>query len=327
MEHVFALEHEMDAQSRTRERAIAELAARQHGVIAHRQLTALRLGRGAIRNRLLTGRLHPIHRGVYAVGHSRVTGRGRWMAAVLACGPRAVLSYRSAAALWGIAPAAGSRVEVTVRGSGRRARTGIAVHHVRAIDPRDCAVRDGIPLTTISRTLLDLAEVVDMRGLERAFEQAERSQLLDLVAIERLCDRSPGRHGLKPLRSLLAAHRESVAEIRSELERQFLELCQDARLPPPAVNVVVAGIEVDALWRDRRLIVELDGFAYHRSRAAFERDRARDRHLQLAGYRVLRLTHHMLTKDAAAVASAVRSLLGDRHPPATFSVARIPSAR
>jgi predicted transcriptional regulator of viral defense system len=163
MNDVFALEHEIDAQSRTRDRAIAAIAARQHGVVAHRQLTALGVGRGAIHNRTLTGRLHRVQRGVYAVGHPRLIGRGRWMAAVLAGGPSALLSHRSAAALWGLGFDAGSRIEVTVSGRGGRGRAGLALHHVRAFDPRDRTVRDGIPLTTIPRTLLDLAEVVSLR--------------------------------------------------------------------------------------------------------------------------------------------------------------------
>jgi hypothetical protein len=144
------------------------------------------------------------------------------------------------------------------------------------------------------------------------FAEVDRSRVLDVVAVERLCERSTGRRGLKPLRALLAEHHGPVAETRSELERRFLDLCREAELPPPAVNIVVAGFEVDTLWRDRQLIVEIDGFAYHRSRAAFERDRARDRHLQLAGYRVLRITDRMLVSDGAAVVRAIRSLLGLR---------------
>lgn len=310
MTDVSPIEHEMDAQKATRDRAIAAIAARQHGVVARRQLTALGLGRGAIRNRTLAGRLHTVHRGVYAVGHPGLVGRGRWMAAVLACGPGALLSHRSAAALWGLGFDARSRIEVTTSGRGGRGRSSLAPHHVRALDPCDRTVRDGIPLTTIPRTLLDLAEVVGARQLERVFAEVDRSRLLDLVAIERLCERSTGRRGLKLLRALLAEHRGAVPETRSELERRFLGLCCEAELPPPVVNVVVAGFEVDALWQEQRLVVEIDGFAYHRSRVAFERDRERDRHLRLTGCRVLRITDRMLANDAAAVVGAIRSLLG-----------------
>lgn len=169
-------------------------------------------------------------------------------------------------------------------------------------------MREGIPVTTVARTLLDLAEVVDMRRLERAFEEAERLRLLDLRVIERTCERNAGRRGLKPLRALLS-DAQPVVDTRSELERRFLTFCRGAQLPPPAVNVIVAGFEVDALWPDRRLVVELDGYAFHRTRAAFERDRARDAALQLAGYRVLRLTARRLGEEPAAVAEAVRRLL------------------
>jgi Protein of unknown function (DUF559) len=170
-------------------------------------------------------------------------------------------------------------------------------------------VRDGIPVTTVGRTLLDLAEVVSPIQLRRAFEEADRLELIDIRAIEQLLDRSRGRRGLKPLAALLATHRGPAPPIRSELERLFLDLCHRADLPPPTVNAHVEGLEVDALWPEQRLIVELDGYAFHRTRASFEHDRTRDATLQLAGYRVLRVTHRRLEAEPAAVAGTVRSLL------------------
>jgi Protein of unknown function (DUF559) len=230
------------------------------------------------------------------------------MAAVLACGDDSVLSHRSAAALWGLAAAAASRVDVTT-GRTRQGHGGIALHRPRRLDREDCTVRDGIPVTTVVRTLLDLAEVVERRQLARAFEAAERLQLLDVAAISGLRDRSTGRHGLRPLREVMSEHHGPLPDTRSQLERLFVGLCRDAGLPLPATNVCVSGFEVDAVWPDRHLIVELDGYEFHRTRRAFERDRARDIQLQLKGYRVLRVTFRRLADEPAAVADAIRLLL------------------
>lgn len=306
---VVDFEHHIGASGRPRDHAVAAIAARQHGVIAWRQLVELGFGRGAIRHRLATGRLHRVHLGVYAVGHPHIAGHGRWMAAVLACGDGALLSHRSAAALWGFASAAGSRVHVAATGRSRRGQPGIALHQVRRLHPDDRAVRDAIPVTAVARTLLDLAEVVGPRQLQRAFEEAERLRLLDVRAISWLLERSPGRHGLRSLGALLSHHCGPLPETRSELERSFVNLCGDAGLPLPSVNVKVADLEVDAVWPDRRLVVELDGYAFHRTRAAFERDRARDAELQLAGYRVLRVTARRLVDEPTAVAETIRLLL------------------
>jgi hypothetical protein len=188
------------------------------------------------------------------------------------------------------------------------------MHLVRNLHADDRAAREGIPVTSVARTLLDLAEAVSPTQLRRAFEEADRLELIDMRAIEQLLDRSRGRRGLKPLAALLATHRGPAPPIRSELERLFLDLCHRADLPPPTVNAHVEGLEVDALWAEQRLIVELDGYAFHRTRASFEHDRARARDaiLQLAGYRVLRVTHRRLAAEPAAVAVAVRSLLAQQ---------------
>jgi very-short-patch-repair endonuclease len=305
------LELMADMRSETRggpvDRAVAALAERQHGVVARRQLGKLGLGAGAIRHRLAAGRLHRVHRGVYAVGHRRITGRGRWMAAVLACGEEALLSHRSAAALWGLAPYAGSSIDVTAPGSRRGPRKKLIVHGgwVRS---EERSVHDGIPVTSVARTLLDLAEVVDRRRLERALEESERLGLFDLRAIERVCERNHGRRGLRPLLALLPSL-APAPETRSELERRFVHLCAEAELPTPVMNAQVAGFEVDALWPEHRLVVELDGYAFHRTRAAFERDRVRDAALVLAGYRVLRITARRFRDDPDSVADTIRRLV------------------
>jgi very-short-patch-repair endonuclease len=266
------------------------------------------LTRGALRHRIASGRLHRLHRGIYAVGHGHVSGHGRWMAAVLACGPDAVLSHRSAAALWSLAGAAGSRVDVSVPGRTRQGHEGISLHNVRALRDQELTKHEGIPVTTVARTLLDLAEVVPQRQLVRAFEAAERLRLLDMRELVAVRDRNPGRRGLRALTALIDDH-HAVRETRSELERRFVDFCRDAGLPQPVMNTAVAGFEVDVLWPDRRLVVELDGYSFHRSRRAFEGDRVRDAQLQLAGYRVVRITSRRLAEERSAVAGTIRELL------------------
>ena len=291
-----------------RERAIAALAARQHGVVAARQLAALGLTYASVRHRVRTGRLHVVHRGVYAVGHPRITRRGRWMAAVLACGDGAVLSHRSAAALLGLRPDGRSSVDVIAAGRGRRSRRGITLHSASGLKSGDHGTCDGIPVTSVPRTLLDLAAVVDARQLERAFEAAERMRLLDMRALHELAHRSRGHHGLGAFRRLID-HLHDVPETATELERRFIDLCDNHALPRPACNVALEGFVVDALWPHARLVAELDSFGFHRTRAMFESDRARDATLQLAGYRVLRITSRRMEHDADRVAEAIRGLL------------------
>jgi predicted transcriptional regulator of viral defense system len=188
----------------------------------------LGIGRGAIAHRVAEGRLHRLYRGVYAVGHPTVPGDGRLMAAVLACGEGALASHRNAGAHWGIAPYHGARIDVTTTARGRTGPAGVTVHRVRALHPEDRAVREGIPVTSVARTLLDLAEIVSPRRLERAFEGAERLRVLDAAAVQRLLERSRGRRGLRALRALLAAYCGEVPETRSPLERRFLDFCREA---------------------------------------------------------------------------------------------------
>jgi hypothetical protein len=266
-------ESEIQPSNSPRDQLVAELAARQHGVVARRQLVALGLGSGAIKHRMAIGRLHRVHLGVYAVGHQHLSLRGCWMGAVLAGGEGAVLSHIDAAALLDLARTASQRVHVTTERS-RTGQPGIVFHRVRTLHPAERTVKDGIPVTTIARTLLDLAEVVPHRRLEGAFEAAERLELLDLSSLHAVFRRNVGRRGLKPLIALLAAHQEPAPLTRSELERRFVDLCHEADLSLPALNRIVAGLEVDAVWPEQKLVVELDGYAFHNTRRAFERDRA-----------------------------------------------------
>jgi len=299
----------MGTSEHTRERAIAAVAARQHGLVVRRQLLALGLGASGISHRLAAGRLHRVHRNIYAVGHPMVSPRGRWLAAVLACGRDAVLSHRSAAALWGLSPTARADADVSTNAGGRHSRPGIAVHRIQVLPPADRTVVDRIPVTSVARTLLDLTKVVSPQVLQRALEAAERERRLDLHALDELFTRNPGRHGLRTLRRAVAAYDPAAAVTRSDLERRFLALCRTAGLPRPAVNTQVAGFEVDMAWPAKQLIVELDGHAFHSSRQAFERDRMRDAALALAGFRVIRITHRRLHDDPAAVVATVRELL------------------
>jgi Protein of unknown function (DUF559)/Transcriptional regulator, AbiEi antitoxin len=269
---------------------VAELAARQHGVIARRQLDELGLRRGAIWLRRRNGRIHPVHHGVYAVGHSRLTMRGRWMAAVLAHGPEAVLSHISAAALWNLVRPRGGPSHVMREGSRVSRHAGIVLHRSAALSDADRVRVDGIPVTALPRTLLDLASVLDGASLARAFEEADRLRLLELRSLNDLRDRSPRHRGIAAFRRALGSHIQPP-DVRSELERMFLELVAEAGLPTPSLNVLVAGHLVDCLWAGARLVVELDGFAFHRTRAAHDRDHERDVDLALAGYEVRRFTY------------------------------------
>jgi Protein of unknown function (DUF559)/Transcriptional regulator, AbiEi antitoxin len=299
----------MDKKFGPADRAVAALAARQHGVVAVDQLIALGLGASPIHHRVVTGRLHRIHAGVYAVGHASLTQSGRWMAALLACGEGALLSHRSAAELWGIGTYPDVRIDVTVADRSGRRRPGIAIHRPRSLLQEDRTDAAGIAVTTPARTILDLAGVIGPRRLERSFHEADRLGLLDPGTLASISTRTTGRRGGGRLRALLAAHIGPSPETRSVLEHRFLRLCHRAGLPTPAVNVPVCEYEVDVLWPAQRLVVELDGYAFHHARKAFESDRARDAALQLAGYRVLRVTHRRLVDDPSAVIETVRTLL------------------
>jgi len=288
---------------------LAALADEQHCVIEYGQLRRLGLGRGAIEHRSRAGRLHRLHRGVYAVGRKTVTREGNWLAAVLACGPHAFLSHRSAAALWGLLRDLRAAIDVTVPGPRRQGSGDIIVHNVRRLHPDDRRRRANIPVTSVARTLLDLAEAVSPRLLAHAIDEAERLGLFDLRAIDALCERNSGRHGLGPLREAIHRYRPTAPVINSDLERRFVEICDAAGLPRPAMNLFVAGYEVDAAWHEHRLVVEVDGYEYHRTRAAFEADRVRDAALQREGFRVLRVTDRRLRDDRAGVAADLRALL------------------
>jgi hypothetical protein len=295
------------------DRSCSALAARQHGVVSARQLQGLGLSGSGIRSRVTRGRLVRLHRGVYAVGHASLRAEGHWMAAVLACGDGAVLSHRSAAALWDIRATARARAEITVPGSARRSRAGIDVHGSSTLAPHDAVRIEEIPTTSLARTLLDLSETVDRQALERAFDRAETLRLLDMRALADVMRRNPGRRGLAPLGALLADLDPARRLTRSQLERRFVALCDRAGLPRPFVNahLLLEGnyVEADFHWPRHRLVAETDGWATHGTRGAFQRDRRRDQLLLRAGYRTVRFTWRDVIRDLEWVAETVRLAL------------------
>src|SRR4051794_11942212 len=292
---------------RSLDEVIAEIAAAQQGVVGRAQLLAAGVGRRAIDGRVTRGLLHPLHRGVFAVGHRRVSRNGWWMAATLAGGDGAVLSHRSAAGLWRMRNTA-RRAEVTVA-RHRGTRPGVQYHEA-VLKSDEIAVVDGIPVTTPARTLLDLATVLTEQHLKAAFQEAEARRLTSPTSLDALLERYPGRRGTAALRRILEHHREIGRPIpTSLLERRFLALLDTHGLPRPSITRRSRKGEIDATWPDHRLIVECDGFATHGTRHAFEADRAKDRHLVVAGWRVIRLTWRQLTDDADTIARQLAALL------------------
>lgn len=292
-----------------RERAVVEIAARQRGVIARTQLLAAGLGSGAIEARLRSGRLHRLHRGVYLLGGALAVSGAREMAAVLALGPGALVSHRSAARIWGMIPSAdGGPVEITVPGRNPRSRPGIRLHRVRALGPQDVGMRSGLPLTSPARTVLDLAVGEPIRVVEQALAEGLRRRMVHRSGLEAMLARCAGRPGTRVLTALIADG-DDPAFTRSEAEERLLGLLRAAGLPTPRTNVRVDGHEVDFLWPRERLIVEVDGFAFHSSRVAFERDRRRDAELQASGYLVVRVTWRQIVDEAPALLVRITRVL------------------
>jgi very-short-patch-repair endonuclease len=297
------------------DRRLAELAREQHGLVTHRQLRELGLGKSAIAERAQRGRLHRVHRGVYLVGYPSLTRHGRFLAAVLACGDGVALSHFSAAVVWGILQARGQPIHVTA--PKRRRVPGIVVH--RASLDGERLRRDGIVVTTPARTLVDLADVVPRRTLERAFDEAQYLGLDFENARPR-----HGRSGSGNLSSVLAVHRPGTTRTRSELEELFLRLCDDHGLSRPDVNCHIEGFECDFVWREARLIVETDGAAAHGTAGARERDPVRDARLMTAGWRVWRVSYEQVVRRRHDTADELRALLTPAPLPAAPAVPHPP---
>jgi very-short-patch-repair endonuclease len=273
------------------DRALAALADRQWGVVSLAQLRALGIGARAVQQRAAAGRLHRVHRGVYAVGHRALRVEGRRVAAVLACGPGAVLSHRTAAAHWGLLATDQVGIDVTAPRS-RQGAPGIRLHSSRSLDAQETTRHQGIPITTVHRTLLDLAATTRADQLERALAQAMYLQLYDHRAITDVITRSNGHRGTKVLAQ---ATKQEPQITKSAWETRMLKLVRKARLPEPICNRPLhvpdyGECKPDFYWPAHNLIVETDGWEAHRTLAAFRADRAKDAALTAAGYRVVRFT-------------------------------------
>ena len=268
------------------------LARLQHWVITWRQLREAGLSARQIRWRIDKGRLNPVYRGVYAVGRAELPQLGRWMAAVLTCDPDGVLSHASAAALWGFWPIPGGVIEVTLlTRSGRRHR-GIRFHRRPTLSPENVDTHHNIPVTSPTRTLIDLATRLSPRKLERAVNEADKLGLVDVEGLRAALDGRRGQPGVAKLRRLLDRHTFRLTD--SELERCFLPIVRRAGLPLPLTGQRVNGFRVDFFWPDLGLVVETDGLRYHRTPEQQAADRRRDQAHAAAGLTPLRFTHHQV---------------------------------
>jgi very-short-patch-repair endonuclease len=295
------------------DRAIARLAANQHALVTRSQLVGLGIGSGAVEHALARGRLHQMHRGVYAlVDPAALPPLAAEHAAVLACGGCAVLSHHSAAWVWRIRPLVAGDIDVIVVGAetGRR-RDGICVHRVRSIHPRDILHYAGIPITSPARALLDIAPQLSERALERAFDEALVREIMSLGAVKAVLARYPHRRGVDRIRALARPDRTTTAT-RSEAEERFLMMVRNSGLPEPEVNVRLGCFVADFLWRRERVVLEVDGYDYHRGRRAFERDHRRDAEHHLADVVVTRATGSQLEDAPEALLVLVATALARR---------------
>jgi very-short-patch-repair endonuclease len=296
---------------------VAAVADTQHGVISREQIRRLGFKDGAISHAVATGRLHRVFHGVYALGHSGIGKRGRLTAATLACGKDAVLSHRSAGALFALLDEGPVVIDVIAPRSRGRAIDGIYLHRVRPPRLEETGTMHGIPCTSPARTLVDLAGTVGERTLRSAFERAARREMLDIIAIEASVD--PRRRGMRMLLKFIDEWRGAApllktrGRLKSPLEAKVLPLIARRDLPPPFFNAPVdianGRIEVDFLWPDHRFVLEADSRKFHGTAVAFERDRWRDRELMRAGYSVLRVTHREAEREAEAVTATVAARL------------------
>lgn len=279
----------LDARSgrRGEDDALWKIVGEQHGVITRGQLLRLGVGPSAIAWRLRSGRLHAVQRGVYAVGRPDLSCSGRWMAAVLSCGPHAALSHRAAAALYEIVEPP-VLAEVTVPLHAFRVRPGVRVYR-RTLEADECVTVEGIRVTTVTRTLIDLAQIVSVKRLEAAINAADKHDLVDPEALRSALERYVGRRGVRPLRRVL--DRGTFTLTDSQLEREFLPLARSAGLGQPRTGVQLNGFKVDFVWPELGLVVETDGLRYHRTPTAQARDRLRDQAHAAAGLTTLRFTH------------------------------------
>lgn len=291
--------------------AVAWVADHQLGLITTPQLHVAGVRRGSVEWRLATGTLHRRHRGVYLVGHAIPVPGAVELAAVLACGKRAFVSHRSAAALWRLASPPAGEVDLTVVARGCRSREGLRVHRVQSLGEADCGKCRGIPVTTPACTLIDFASISSREEAERAIAEALALKLLTEPQIRAAIDRSPTRAGVACVRAILGQP-GGPSRTRSGGERAMLRLIRAAHLPPPRTNYQVAGFSADFCWPEERLIVEVDGHPFHSTRAAVERDHRRDIVHREAGYEVIRFTARQLEDSPVYVATVIARALDRR---------------
>jgi hypothetical protein len=295
-----------DQTRHARSRAAWDLARSQHWVLTRSDLLGLGFGQKAIKHRVATGRLHPVARGIYAVGRRELSPDGRWMAAVLACGDGAVLSHRSAAELWGVGYEQKGRVDVTVPRPGGLKRPGIKIHRRPNLQARSVTRWRGIPVTDPVQTLIDVApELTEMR-LERCVNQADVHDLVDPETLRASLGAHRGELGVKKLATLLDLHTFRLSD--SDLEVLFRPLALAAGLPLPLTKHMLLGFEADFLFPDLGLVVETDGLRYHRTPAQQARAAKRDQKHVAAGYRVLRFTHWQIAHAANEVTEVLRAV-------------------
>jgi predicted transcriptional regulator of viral defense system len=294
--------------------AIGRLAVAQNGVVALEQLERLGLSRRAIHDRERAGRLHRIHQRVYSLTPSVMTERGRFMAAVLACGPDAVLSHRSAAYLWGLVDSWEEPIDVTAPNRRGRSPAGVAAHRDGSLQPIDKTTLYRIPCTSVARTLLDFAGIAPEWEVGKALAQAEVLHLFDRPKLRALLKRSRRRRGVARLRLILDTIHPQTKRTRSELERLFLDMCARGDVPEPQVNVWVPApsgrrYQADFLWRESKRIVEADSRRFHDTDSAFVADRKRQQQLELAGWRVSRCTWEEVEQEPRRLAETMRALI------------------
>ncbi len=264
----------------------------------------------AVKHKVARGRLHPVHRGVYAVGRRALTRQGECMAAVLACGEHAALSHNSAAALWGLLHERSRTIHVSVDRRSDPRHDGIAVHRAPGAGPQRADAPRDVPVTTPLRTLIDLATRVPSFALETAMNEADKLDLIDHLSIRAALEDRPGQRGVRPLRDIL--DRGEFVLTDSELERRFLPIARRAGLPKPLTQQHVNGFRVDFYWPDLCLVVETDGLRYHRSPSQQARDRVRDQAHIAAGLTPLRFTHWQVRYDSGHVERTLRSTIAMR---------------
>ena len=282
------------------------LAESQHWVVTHAQLVGLGLHPQAIKHRIATGRLHPVGRGVYAVGRSGLARHGRWLAAVLSCGSGAAVSHMSAAALWEIARDRSARIEISATTLTHRSRPGIVVHRRPGLRADETTSHDSIPVTTPARTLVDIAVRLGRR-IETAINEADKRDLIDPVALSATLESYRGQRGVAIVRNALDRHTFVLTD--SELERRFLPLARRAGLPPPLTQQTVNGVKVDFWWPELGLVVETDGLRYHRTPAQQNADRRRDQTHVMNGLTPLRFTHAQVRYEPEHVVVTLRTIV------------------